>query len=88
MATLSLSCSCRATPECAPENCSFIICRRAPPQALRAWHFLCWALATCFLISQLPGTRAPPLQWDPGARAARRAGRFPYHGSPKGGSRD
>lgn len=39
-------------------NCSFIACRRAPPQALRAWHFLCWALATCFLISQLHGELA------------------------------
>lgn len=30
-------------------NCSFILCRRAPPLIARIRHFLCTALTTCFL---------------------------------------
>ena len=35
-------------------NCSFILCRRAPPLVPAARHFLCPVLATCFLCWELP----------------------------------
>lgn len=70
-------CSC-ATPRTAEGrgraralNCSFILCRRAPPLVPAARHFLCTALATCFLCWELPGNLATYSKmafWAPGAR--------------------
>ena len=57
-------CSCAATVAAEGRgrahtlNCSFILCRKAPPLVPAARRFPCAVLATCFLRWWLPGNLA------------------------------